>query len=134
MIQLLVFFQALSCLLNPPTPFVTEWGHNTGKWFGPEQWTALQQVEGRDLWLGYENGGWFTTGDERGAYKMIGEGYEIWVFYSPSRHEYDLLPFANTEIFADANGDHLGMHPCGGWAVERERIMRLLNHGDGGKR
>jgi len=28
--------------------------------------------------------------------------------------------------FADANGDHYGMHPCGGWAIDAPIIDAIL--------
>ncbi|HEY4760042.1 MAG TPA: hypothetical protein VIH42_05620 [Thermoguttaceae bacterium] len=132
MILFVVLLQALSCLLNPPAPFMTEWGHSSGKWLADEPWVELQTLSGRDLWLGYENGGWETTGDEYGRYKLTGNDYEVWLFYSPTRQEYDLLPFANTTLFADAKNNHYGLHPCGGWAVEESIVDRIIGDREGG--
>ena len=126
MMPLLLLFQALACLLNPPAPFATDWMETEGKFLAAWQWNDLQQIEGRDLWMGYENGGWETTGDEYGVQKLSGADYEVWIFYSPTRNEYDLLPFANTALFADTNGEHYGMHPCGGWAVPVDALDMII--------
>lgn len=125
----MLLFQALACLLNPPTPFITDWGQSEGKHLAQDTWDTLQTVTGRDLWLGYDNGGWETTGDEYGRYKLTGDGWEVWLFYSATRDEYDILPFSNPEPFADANGDHYGMHPCGGWAVDAAIFDALIGDG-----
>jgi hypothetical protein len=125
----LLLFQALACLLSPAPPFAHQWAEGPGKYLTESQWNSLQTLTGDDLWLGYDNGGWLTTGDERGRYRLVGDDYEVWLFFSATRQQYDILPFANTTLFADANGDHYGMHPCGGWAIDAPIIDAILGKG-----
>jgi hypothetical protein len=126
MIVVMVLLQILSCLNNPAPPTLLSWTLHRHEVLSNNQWQAWQELDGRSLWLGYANGGWETTGDERWAGRLIGDDYEVWLFYSPTRQEYDLLPFADTRLFADANGEHYGMHPCGGWAVNEDIINAII--------
>ena len=126
MIVLGLLLQILACLNNPPAPFLVEGIYDHGKWLSDPTWNALQTLTGRDLWIGYDNGGWETTGDEYRRYTLRGDDYEVWVYYSPLREEYELFPFADTALFPDANGDHWGMHPCGGWAVDQQIINAII--------
>ena len=110
-------------------------GDYTIAWVDFDEWESLHELSGRSLWIGYENGGWdldepvfvFYTIE---AYSI--EDYspiEIWIALGET--EWYWFPFANTELFADANGDHYGMHPCGGFAVDavtsRAWIWDILN-------
>jgi len=119
--------QILSCLNNPDPPTLLSWTLQRNEMVSADDWQAWQELEGRDLWLGYDAGGWETTGDERAAGRLVGDDYLVWLFYSPTRNEYDILPFADTRLFADSVGDHYGMHPCGGWAIDAEIIEGLID-------
>jgi hypothetical protein len=126
MIAMIIWLQILTCLNNPDPPTLRSWTMHRHEQLDQTEWQQWQELEGRDLWLGYENGGWDTTGDERWAGRLIGEQYVVWLFYSPSRREFELFPFADTRIYADANGEHYGMHPCGGWAVDEDIIDAII--------
>jgi hypothetical protein len=132
MIAFAVLLQILACLNNPDPPTLRSWTMHRNDILTATQWRAWQDLEGRNLWLGYAHGGWATSGDERWAGRLIGDDYVVWLFYSPSRQEYELFPFADTRIYADANGDHYGMHPCGGWAVDKEIIEALIESDNDG--
>ena len=118
-----------TCLDNPPAPLRTYYWGFEGKWMAEDSWTAVQAIEGRPLWVGYDNGGWATAGDERLVEFWEWPDLLVTVWYSPSRDEYEFYPHKNIELYADANGDHYGIHPCGGWAVDATVIDILLEGG-----
>lgn len=126
MILFAVLLQILSCLNDPPPPFFHSWTFHQSTVLSEDTWQEWQELEGRDLWLGYENGGWETSGDERWAGRLIGRDFEVWLFHSETRQEYDILPFANTRAYADSQGNHYGVHPCGGWAVDDTILEDLI--------
>ena len=81
-----------------------------------------QDVMGESIWVGYENGG-FDLPDKRYFLSDVlfktskGERY-MWIVASHSIPDtIYVFPFKSMEPYADANGDHYGVHPCGAYRV-----------------
>jgi len=88
-----------------------------------EAWQRLRETEGRSIWIGYENGGFDVPDDLRMAAQVRGRGERgeimVWIYQSPSTPEYSYwFVFASIVPFADGDGDHYGVHPCGAFRVE----------------
>jgi len=88
-------------------------------WFFGNKWHAtdpakLQNLKARDIWVGYENGGWADPDIYKWHSKMydakerIVRTIEVWVFYSALKDDYQV--FVHDNLVPDENG---GIHPCG---------------------
>lgn len=96
------------------------------------QLEALATVDGASIWVGYENGGWdYPPGFkemEFARYWIFGkrEGVRFWVIlYVGAEWSYGFT-FANTEVYADANGQHVGQHPCDGYTFDGREVIAAL--------
>jgi len=92
-----------------------------------EQWQTLTRIEGNSVWVGYSDGGWNVPADVIGAWQIEGDidnsPVSIWIWSSEQTGAYYIFPFADTSLFADSNGQHYGMHPCGGWRVDHSDFI-----------
>ena len=94
-----------------------------GKWMSEDAWARIQGLTGRPLWIGYDNGGWDSAGDEYLIRFWEWPDAMVSVFYSPSRDEYQFYP--NQDRGFTGAGDRYGLHPCGGWAVNATVIDEI---------
>ncbi|MBK9122794.1 MAG: hypothetical protein IPM16_06690 [Chloroflexi bacterium] len=88
----------------------------------PDELAALWALEGESLWVGYERGGWSERAAIRGEtvfYDGLKDGARWWALVKVGAAYSVVYVFANTERYADVNGDHYGHHPCGGWEIAR---------------
>lgn len=93
---------------------------------------ALATVEGESIWIGYERGGWnYPPGFKEMTftrYWVFGkrEGVRFWVIlYIGAEWSYGFT-FSNTEVYADANGQHVGQHPCYAYEVDGRDVIAAL--------
>lgn len=93
---------------------------------------ALWALEGESIWIGYENGGWAYPADMAemtfASYWVFGKygGEKFWVTLYVA-DEYALgFVYDNTDPFADSNGEHMGYHPCGGWQLDVDSVMAVI--------
>jgi hypothetical protein len=124
--------QPFACVADATNTYAYEWGyfdipHNidTGTW------QALSQVTGHSIWIGYPekwdippngqlHGAWMIYGD------IDGQSIEIWILGDNVDDVYYLFVYNNVEPYADAEGNHYGQHPCGGWRVGSWQIDNVL--------
>jgi hypothetical protein len=96
-----------------------------------EQWQALSVLPGDSVWIGYDAGGWGIPADIQGAWLITQKprkgGMEVWIWHSEATGDYYLFPFVSMERFADKNGEHYGVHPCGGWRVDGEAFGAVID-------
>jgi hypothetical protein len=109
-----------ACVADADNLVLYRWGrYRTGQAISAEQWQALQLVQGVDIWVGYDNGGFDITEDIYPVWKikgMIGnEPMQAWIWQG-ERHYY-VLSIADTTI--DAGG---GIHGCGVHRVDKGAI------------
>ncbi len=119
----------LDCVMDMDNPTLQVWGHpNLSYSISADIWQQLTEIDGDSIWIGYDAGGWSVPNDIVGAWKITGDNgnSEIWVWQSENEYAYYVFPFANTELFADGNGNHYGMHPCGGWQITRSDLNLLI--------
>jgi hypothetical protein len=85
------------------------------------QWDDLLALEGASVWVGYSAGGWDVPEDIHNHGRITGTQYgeriEVWVWHSDQADRYYLFPFSSMRRFADKDGNHWGVHPCGGFEV-----------------
>jgi hypothetical protein len=85
------------------------------------EWDDLLALEGVSVWVGYDAGGWDVPEDIHNHGRITGTQYgervEVWVWHSDQSDRYYLFPFSSMRRFADSNGEHYGVHPCGGFEV-----------------
>lgn len=97
-----------------------------------EAWEQLQAVEGASIWLGYGAGGYVVPEDCELVFKIGGVGEEgqrvlVWVWWAESQPDtFWVFPFRNIQPYADANGQHYGIHPCGMYTVEADDLQPIL--------
>lgn len=96
------------------------------------QLEAIAAIEGESIWIGYEHGGWdYPDGIEAMSftrYWIFGkrDGVKFWVIlYIGAEWSYGFT-FANTEPYADANGEHYGQHPCDGYAIDGAALVEAV--------
>jgi hypothetical protein len=119
----------LDCLADATDLALYRWGHYHDPialqdW----QWDELRAIPGDNKWVGYDNGGWDIPGDLEGQWKIVGEQYgatiEIWLWTNNSDYYY-LFPLANNEPYM-IDGDHWGVHPCGGFEVDKLPVLNVI--------
>lgn len=93
--------------------------------------TAAMALQGESIWVGYDAGGW-SWPDDVELYVAVElhwrNRHNTWLYVYVSRTTPDVhyvQVFKDMRRFADANGDHMGEHPCGGYAVPVEMIERV---------
>ena len=89
-----------------------------------EQVADLYTLEGYgDVWVGYDNGGWNVPVDIRplGRLYLWNDDTDramIWIYIADSMPGWTYwFVFDNMKPFADRNGNHYGIHPCGVYRV-----------------
>ncbi len=81
-----------------------------------------QNVRGVSIWPGYENDGykipsdWYFLPDEI-FYTSVGTRYMWIVGIRSMQGTIYVFSFISMEPYADANGEHYGVHPCGIYQV-----------------
>lgn len=96
------------------------------------QLESLAAVDGESIWIGYENGAWdYPPGFKEMTftrYWVFGkrDGAWVWVMlYIGAEWSYGFT-FANTEVYADANGEHVGQHPCAAYALDGRDVLAAM--------
>ena len=99
------------------------------------QLEALAAVDGESIWIGYAAGGWdYPPGFKEMTftrYWVFGkrDGEWFWVMlYIGAEWSYGFT-FSNTEVYADANGEHLGQHPCFAASFDGRDVIEALTLG-----
>lgn len=93
---------------------------------------ALWTIEGESIWIGYDQGGWDLPAGfaslrfERYWIRGYKDGDEFWAMLRTTPDYSLAIVYENTEPFADANGEHYGYHPCGGWEITQEDVIAAL--------
>jgi hypothetical protein len=92
---------------------------------------AACALEGPSIWVGYERGGWAWPVDTaleaalRLTWKNRHETHVyIYAAASTPALRYAVV-FKDVRRFADAKGEHMGEHPCGGYAVASEAVEAI---------
>lgn len=127
----------LDCVADATNLTLYQWDY-WGQHYDPVeiyswQWNELLAIDGDSIWVGYENGGWDVPSDVIGIWKITGtqndEPIEIWIWRTRVErpYRYFVFPFANTELYADKNGEHFGQHPCGGWEIESAPLLNFVS-------
>lgn len=82
-------------------------------------WYAL---EGEDIWLGYERGGFDIPLDAkpRRWFKLVDYPVEVWVWKSDSEGMAYIFPFPDITPYLEVNG--YAAHPCGAFRVGLEDV------------
>lgn len=99
--------------------------------FNQDNIAAFFQLDSsRDFWIGYENGGFSWPADVKfeliaTLYLSTGEERQIELMYSESSNRYYVLFYRETGTYADANGEHLGQHPCRVFWITSEEYQAL---------
>lgn len=82
------------------------------------------------FWVGYDNGGFNVEFLEATPALTLtlytADGRELWFDVFEHAGVYYALPFANVVAYADANGEHMGTHPCAAFTLTRAQFARLL--------
>ena len=111
---------------------VTVQVHNRNRPMTSAQLEALAAVDGDDIWIGYERGGWdYPPGFKEMTftrYWVFGkrDGEWFWVMlYIGAEWSYGFT-FSNTEVYADNQGRFLGQHPCFAFEVDGRAVVEAL--------
>ena len=82
------------------------------------------------FWVGYDSGGFsveFLEATPALALTLYtADGRELWFDVFEHAGVYYALPFATTTAYADANGEHMGTHPCAAFTLTADEFARLL--------
>jgi hypothetical protein len=101
-----------------------------------EDWSAFRGIIAEDIWLGYDEGGFAIAEDTAWYGKIRGivgsdTPVEVWIGHSESGSAIYLFAMDNPTPYADAAGDHYGIHPCGVGVVTeldwRKALARALS-------
>lgn len=133
---------------KPGTPLMNICEHfgvpETGLWYLHSEWedhlmdsnaiqVAINIKADRSFWVGYENGGFDWRPDIRPVLTMtmyMVDGDDRWIevyFSNQTPDVYYLLPYSNTDYYADANGLHPGYHPCGAFLLTVAEYENLVS-------
>lgn len=85
-----------------------------------EELVQWYELEGADVWVGYERGGFDVPDDVRRWFKLVDEPTEVWVWYSPSEDAAYIFPFRDATPRLEGEG--YAIHPCGAFRVPRDEI------------
>ncbi len=98
------------------------------------EWDLWLTLNGESMWIGDENGHWDIPEDTHGYVNDItiygiqdGEIIQVWIRYSESTEHYYLLSFDNMIPHTDENNENYGIHPCGGWEIDKKKIDFLID-------
>jgi hypothetical protein len=81
---------------------------------------GLDDIEARDIWVGYENGGFDLPDDLEYVLPYRDDEYQIWFRYSPSKEEYYVFPFDHVPTMENP-------HPCAGAAITPDDYIEVVN-------
>ncbi len=85
---------------------------------------------GDSFWIGYDNGGfaapYFDSEPALTLTLYTADGGERWLDVTVADGVYYVLPYATTEPYTDANGEHYGTHPCAAFTITGDEFARLL--------
>lgn len=92
---------------------------------------ALMALDTSDsFWIGYDHGGFdaaFMDADPALTLTLYtADGGERWIDITEHAGVYYVLPYATTTAYADANGGHMGTHPCAAFTISADAFARLL--------
>ncbi len=88
-------------------------------------------MDGESIWIGYPGGWDYPPGFKEMTftrYWVFGkrDGVRFWVMlYIGAEWSYGFT-FSNTEVYADANGEHTGQHPCFAFEVDGRAVIEAL--------
>lgn len=106
-------------------------GNQTKRWLSFDGWESLLNLPGRNVFL-HDVYAWYVPENTPVLFQVRGHSVEdyhpvmVWFAYAGG-DEWYLFYFPETTPFADANGNHYGVHPnCGGYAVPYEEVMEWL--------
>jgi hypothetical protein len=114
----------LSCVADADNLTLYDWGwYRTGTPIDANQWDEWLQVEGADIWCGYDCESPFDiTEDVYPAYKIVGEQSEVWIWRGRQSGDYYVFPFADTTLDDDGNP-----HPCGAYHVDKDELNEVID-------
>lgn len=116
----------LACLGDIDSIAIAYWPPRT-QTFTEDTIAALQALEGVSIWVGYADGGYALPGDTASWFKLyINGNRQVWAYASVETGNAYLFVFDNLTPYADANGQHYGIHPCGMFAVERSAVGAII--------
>jgi hypothetical protein len=92
---------------------------------------AALALTGPSIWVGYDKGGWAWPVDTalEAALQLAWRNRHtthLYVYAAASTPEVRYaVVFKDMRRFADAKGEHMGEHPCGGYAVDADAIEAI---------
>lgn len=90
----------------------------------------LNLPAGNSFWLGYERGGfapaYFESDPALTLTLWTADGGERWLDITEHAGVYYVLAYANTQAYADANGEHMGTHPCAAFVLTGDEYADLV--------
>ena len=88
-----------------------------------ETLAAWYALEGEDIWIGYEHGGFDVPEDVRRWFKLVDAPAEVWVWRSASEQAaYIFVMSDNTPVYE--NGGYV-MHCCGVFKIDLAAVPDL---------
>lgn len=83
------------------------------------------------FWVGYDNGGFNVEFLEATPALTLtlytADGRELWFDVFEHAGVYYALPFAVTTAYTDANGEHMGTHPCAAFVMTEQMYRALIS-------
>lgn len=83
------------------------------------------------FWIGYDAGGfapaYFESEPALTLTLWMADGDERWLDVTEHAGVFYVLAYAQTEPYADANGEHMGTHPCAAFTIDGAQFARLLD-------
>lgn len=86
----------------------------------------------RSFWVGYDHGGftpaYFESEENRALTLTLytADGGERWVDITEHAGVYYVLPYAQTTAYTDANGEHMGTHPCAAFTLTESEYQAFM--------
>lgn len=84
----------------------------------------------RSFWVGYDHGGfapaYFESEPALTLTLYTADDGERWIDITETGGVYYVLPYAQTEAYADANGEHMGTHPCAAFMLAGDEYENLI--------
>lgn len=117
-----------------------------------EMISTLYSIHGRNIWIGYANGGYDMPEDSRLRYRIVFEvarnvlpgpllyngtiynelvmendEIQVWFWSSESTNEYYVFPFRSMTSTCVPSGEHCGEHLTGAYAIPASEMQRVLD-------
>ncbi len=90
----------------------------------------LNLPAGNSFWLGYERGGfapaYFESEPALTLTLYTADGGERWIDVTEHAGVYYVLAYAQTVAYADANGEHFGVHPCAAFTLTESEYQAFM--------